>query len=678
MSRVRIYQLAKELGLSNKKLLEILKDLNIEVKNHMSTIETETANLICEMITEEGTRTKENGKKPKNTSNKSPKKKVDMPETNIQVEGDKKELILSETITIRDLAKKLNVEPSWVIKELIEQGIIVNINQKVKREQAEKVARKLGYTVAEEEAAYKETEVESETKNKLVKEQVRESSLKSRPPIVTVMGHVDHGKTSLLDTIRKSNVTASEAGGITQHIGAYQVIIDDEKIVFLDTPGHEAFTELRSRGAKVTDIAVLVVAADDGVMPQTIEAINHAKAANIPIIVAINKIDKPNANPERIKQQLAEQGLIPEDWGGDTICVLVSAKNRTGIDELLEMIILVAEMSELKAEYDAPAVGTIIEAKLDKGRGPVATLIVQKGTLHVGDSIVAGTSYGKVRAMIDDRGNRIEKAFPSTPVEVLGLSDVPNAGDLLYTVEDDKLARQIAEKRKVKQKEHEFKMMSQRVTLDKLFQQIKEGEVKELNLIIKGDVQGSVEALVHSIEKLDTDEIKIKVIHGAVGSITESDVMLASASNAIIIGFNVRPEPNANKLAEKEKVDIRVYRVIYEALEDIESAVKGMLEPIYREVVIGRADVRATFKVPNVGIVAGCYVSDGKVTRNSLIRVLRDGVIVYEGKIGSLKRFKDDVKEVSEGYECGISIEKFNDIKEGDVFEAFIMEEVDR
>lgn len=678
MSRVRIYQLAKELGLSNKKLLEILKDLNIEVKNHMSTLETETADLICEMITEERARTKGNGEKPKKTSNKSLKKKVDMPETNIQVESDKKELTLSETITVRDLAKKLHVESSMVIKELMDQGIIVNINQKVKREQAEKVAQKHGYTVAEEETTYKESEVESEIKNKLVKEQVRESGLKSRPPIVTVMGHVDHGKTSLLDSIRKANVTASEAGGITQHIGAYQVIIDDKKIVFLDTPGHEAFTELRSRGAKVTDIAVLVVAADDGVMPQTIEAINHAKAANIPIIVAINKIDKPNANPERIKQQLAEQGLIPEDWGGDTVCVLVSAKNGTGIDELLEMIILVAEMSELKAEYDVSAVGTIIEAQLDKGRGPVATLIVQKGTLYVGDTIVAGTSYGKVRAMIDDRGNRIKKALPSTPVEVLGLSDVPNAGDLLYTVEDDKLARQIAEKRKVKQKEHEFKMMSQRVTLDKLFQQIKEGEVKELNLIIKGDVQGSVEALVHSIEKLDTDEIKIKVIHGAVGSITESDVMLASASNAIIIGFNVRPEPNANKLAEKEKVDIRVYRVIYEALEDIESAVKGMLEPIYREVVIGRADVRATFKVPNVGIVAGCYVSDGKVTRNSLIRVLRDGVIVYEGKIGSLKRFKDDVREVSEGYECGISIEKFNDIKEGDVFEAFIMEEVDR
>lgn len=677
MSKVRIYQLAKELGISNKKLLEILKELNIEVKNHMSTLETETADLIQEMITEEKQIKiiKKNEKEPMGSTKKSLKKKTETTQTNIQIESEKK-ITLSETVTVRDLARKLNVKSSIIIKELMEQGIIVTINQKVKREQAEKIAQKFNYTVAAQEATDKAKDVKKEIRNIIAKEQ--DPDLRSRPPIVTVMGHVDHGKTSLLDTIRKANVTASEAGGITQHIGAYKVVINDKNIVFLDTPGHEAFTELRSRGAKVTDVAVLVVAADDGVMPQTIEAINHAKAANIPIIVAINKIDKQNANPERIKQQLTEHGLIPEDWGGDTVCVLVSAKNGTGIDELLEMIILVAEMSELKAEYNVSAVGTIIEAQLDKGRGPVATLIVQKGILHIGDAIVAGTSYGKVRAMIDDRGNRIKKTLPSNPVEVLGLSDVPNAGDLLYTVDDDKLARQIAEKRREKQKENEFKMMSQRVTLDKLFQQIKEGEVKELNLIIKGDVQGSVEALTHSIEKLDTDEIKIKVIHGAVGTVTESDVMLASASNAIIIGFNVRPEPNTNKLAEKEKVDIRVYRVIYEALEDIQSAMKGMLEPVYREVVIGRADVRATFKVPNVGIVAGCYISDGKVTRNSLIRVVRDGIIVYEGKIDSLKRFKDDVREVSEGYECGISIEKFNDIKEGDIFEAFIMEEVDR
>jgi translation initiation factor IF-2 len=490
------------------------------------------------------------------------------------------------------------------------------------------------------------------------------------------MGHVDHGKTSLLDAIRKANVTASEAGGITQHIGAYQVTINGKKIVFLDTPGHEAFTEMRARGAKVTDVAVLVVAADDGVMPQTIEAINHAKAANIPIIVAINKIDKPNANPDRVKQQLSEYGLIPEDWGGDTVCVPVSAINKKGINTLLEMILLVAEMCELKANPKTNAVGTIIEAKLDKGRGPVATVIVQKGTLYIGDAIVAGTAYGRVRAMIDDKGKRLKEAGPSVPVEVLGLSDVPNAGDLLYTVKDEKLARQIAEKRKEKQKESELKQANQKVTLDKLFQKIQKGEVKELNIIIKGDVQGSVEALIRALEKLSYDKVKVKVIHGAVGSVTESDVMLASASNAIIIGFNVRPEPNAKKIAEKEKVDIRTYRVIYNVIDDIELAMKGMLEPSFREAVIGRAEVRATFKVPGVGIVAGCYVLEGQITRNSLIRVIRDGIIVYEGKLDSLKRFKDDVKEVNEGYECGIGLEKFNDIKEGDILEAVITEKV--
>ncbi len=659
-----MYELAKQVGLSSKKLISILEDLDIRVKNHMSTLDNDTAKLVMDLIEEE------TGKSKKKTEKVPDKDKTLEKKSEKSKEKQPKTITIPDKISVRDLGNSLEVEPVKIIKKLIDYGLMVNINAEIDFELAKKLAGEFGFKAVEEQKDGKSLSKEEECD--------KPEDLKPRPPVVTVMGHVDHGKTSLLDAIRETNITKREAGGITQHIGASEVEINGKKIVFLDTPGHEAFTELRSRGAKVTDIAVLVVAADDGVMPQTIEAINHAKAANIPIIVAINKIDKQNANPERIKQQLTEHGLIPEDWGGDTVCVLVSAKNGTGIDELLEMIILVAEMSELKAEYNVSAVGTIIEAQLDKGRGPVATLIVQKGILHIGDAIVAGTSYGKVRAMIDDRGNRIKKTLPSNPVEVLGLSDVPNAGDLLYTVDDDKLARQIAEKRREKQKENEFKMMSQRVTLDKLFQQIKEGEVKELNLIIKGDVQGSVEALTHSIEKLDTDEIKIKVIHGAVGTVTESDVMLASASNAIIIGFNVRPEPNTNKLAEKEKVDIRVYRVIYEALEDIQSAMKGMLEPVYREVVIGRADVRATFKVPNVGIVAGCYISDGKVTRNSLIRVVRDGIIVYEGKIDSLKRFKDDVREVSEGYECGISIEKFNDIKEGDIFEAFIMEEVDR
>jgi len=651
LSKVRIYQLAKELNLSSRRLIEILNELNIEVKSHMSTLDSDTAELVYEMIHED----------------KKAKEKEEV---------KKMEIKLPKLITVRELAKMLNVESSFIIKKLMDDGIMANINQELEKEVSTKIAKKLGYSIIADEVKEEPT-IESNLISH-VKSQGIEGKLRSRPPIVTVMGHVDHGKTSLLDSIRKAKVTASEAGGITQHIGAYQVMVEEKTVVFLDTPGHEAFTELRSRGAKVTDIAVLVVAADDGVMPQTVEAINHAKAADIPIIVAINKIDKPTANPEIIKQQLAEHELIPEDWGGDTVCVNVSAKDGTGIQELLEMIVLVAEMSELKAEYDVSAVGTIIEAQLDKGRGPVATLIVQKGTLNIGDTIVAGTSYGKVRAMIDDKGNRIEKALPSTPVEVLGLSEVPNAGDLLYMVNDDKLARQIAEKRKDKQKETELKMMGQKVTLDKLFEQIKEGEIKELNLIVKGDVQGSIEALVHSIKKLDTEEIKIKIIHSAVGTVTESDVMLASASNAIIIGFNVSPEPSANRLSEKEKVDIRVYRVIYEALEDIQSAVKGMLDPIYREMVIGRVEVRATFKVPNIGVVAGCYVSDGKVTRNSSIRVVRDGIIIYEGKIDSLKRFKDDVREVSQGYECGIGIERFNDIKEGDVFEAYIMQEIER
>jgi translation initiation factor IF-2 len=502
-----------------------------------------------------------------------------------------------------------------------------------------------------------------------------EEELVSRPPVVTVMGHVDHGKTSLLDAIRNAHVTEQEAGGITQHIGAYTVTIRDKAITFIDTPGHEAFTSMRARGAQVTDIAILVVAADDGIMPQTIEAINHAKAADVPIIVAINKIDKPHANPERVKQELTEHGLVVEEWGGDTIAVPVSALKKEGISDLLEMILLVAEMLDLKANPNRLAKGTIIEAQLDKGRGPVATILVQNGTLRVGDSIVAGTAYGRVRAMMDDKGRRIKEAPPSTPVEVLGLNDVPAAGDIMYAVEDDKLAKQVSEERKEKEKAKQLKTTS-RASLDELFSQLKEGEIKDLNLIIKADVQGSVEAVRQALEKLSNDQVRVKCIHGGVGGISESDVMLASASNAIIIGFNVRPSSNAIELAEREQIDIRTYRVIYNAIEDIEAAMKGLLAPEFKEVVIGHASVRAVFKISGVGAVAGSYVTDGKITRNANVRIIRDGIVVYEGKIDSLKRFKDDVREVASNYECGIGLENFNDIKEGDVIEAYVMEEI--
>ncbi|MGB9792089.1 MAG: translation initiation factor IF-2, partial [Thermacetogeniaceae bacterium] len=486
-----------------------------------------------------------------------------------------------------------------------------------------------------------------------------------------------HGKTSLLDAIRHTNVTATEAGGITQHIGAYQVDVDGKKITFLDTPGHEAFTAMRARGAKVTDIAVLVVAADDGVMPQTIEAINHAKAAEVPIIVAINKIDKPQANPELVKQQLAEHGLVPEEWGGDTICVPVSAKTGEGLDQLLEMILLVAEMEELKANPNRPARGTVIEAKLDKGRGPVATVLIQKGTLEVGDYVIAGTAHGRVRAMLDFKGRRIKKATPSTPVEILGLSEVPNPGDSLVVCQDEKLARQIVEER-MEQKRQQELTTKEKVTLDDLFKQIQQGKVKELKLIIKADVQGSVEALVQALSKLSTDEVKINIIHSGVGAITETDVMLASASNGLIIGFNVRPDSNAKKAAEQQRVEIRLYNVIYEVIDDIRAAMEGLLEPEYREVILGRSEVRDIFHIPKVGTVAGCYVSEGKVVKNARVRVIRDGEVIYEGSIASLKRFKDDVREVPQGYECGIGLDKFQDFKKGDILEDYYIEEVKR
>ena len=498
-----------------------------------------------------------------------------------------------------------------------------------------------------------------------------------RYPIVVVMGHVDHGKTSLLDAIRSSHVTDTEAGGITQHIGAYCVPINDKKITFLDTPGHEAFTAMRARGAQVTDVAVIVVAADDGIMPQTIEAINHAKAAGVSIIIAINKIDKENANVDRVMQELTEYNLIPEEWGGDTVCVKVSAKNRVNIDGLLEMIILVSEMKELRANPKRMARGTVIEAKLDRGRGPVATVLVQTGTLHIGDTIVAGTSVGRVRAMINDGGARVREAGPSVPVEITGLSDVPDGGDLFYAVKDEKMAKSVVEQRKQKIKD-EMQKKSSVVTLDDLFSQIKEGEVKDLNIIVKADVMGSVEAVRQSLEKLSNDEVRVRVIHGAVGAVTESDVMLATASNAIIVGFNVRPDGGARAAAEMHKVDMRMYRIIYDAIEEIEAAMKGMLAPTYKETVLGHAEVRSTFRVSGVGTIAGCYVQDGKVQRNASVRVVRDGIVVYEGALASLKRFKDDVKEVAQGYECGIGLERFNDIKEGDIIECWILEEVER
>lgn len=584
-------------------------------------------------------------------------------------EKDKK-VAIGATIVVKDLAALLSKEVGEVIKKMMALGTLATINQEIDFDTAAIVAQEFGFNV--ERATTKEENLEelifSETEDD-------PKDLVPRPPIVTVMGHVDHGKTSLLDAIRHTNVTASEAGGITQHIGASTVEVNGKKIVFLDTPGHEAFTAMRARGAKVTDIAVLVVAADDGVMPQTIEAINHAKAAQVPIIVAVNKMDRPNANPDRVVQQLAEHGLVAEEWGGDTIFVKVSAVKREGIDHLLEMILLVAEMQELKANPKRAARGIVIEAELDKGQGPVATVIVQNGTLQIGQTMIAGATYGRVRAMIDDKGRRVKKAGPSSAVRVIGLSEVPMAGDIFQVVEEDKVARQLADLRQIKKRE-EGRNASARLTLDDLFSQIQEGKVKELNIIAKADVQGTVDALRQSLQRLSNEEVRVNVIHGGVGGIVESDVMLASASNAIIIGFNVRPDSHALKMAEAEKVDIRTYRIIYEALNDVEAAMKGMLEPKFKEVTLGRAEVRATFKVSGVGTIAGCYVLDGKIIRQADVRVLRNNVVIFEGKLESLKRFKDDVREVSAGFECGIGIEKFNDIKEGDIIEAYIQEQV--
>ncbi len=578
---------------------------------------------------------------------------------------------IGKSITVKDLADKMKRPTSDIIKPLMKIGIMATINQEVDFYTASNIAESFDIIVepADEidilEEAFKEDEDD-------------DANLVERPPVVVVMGHVDHGKTSLLDSIRKSHVTEGEAGGITQHIGAYTVNINNKPITFLDTPGHEAFTAMRMRGAQVTDIAILVVAADDGVMPQTIEAINHAKAANLEIIVAINKIDKPSANPDRVKQELTEYGILTEDWGGSTICVPVSATQKTGIDQLLEMILLVAEIRELKANPNKRARGTVIEAKLDKGRGPVATVLVQDGSLKIGDPIVIGSCYGRIRAMTDDKGTRVKKVGPSIPVEIIGLNDVPMAGDMFYVAQSERHARQVSESVHAQGREDMIKNTPQKVSLDDLFNQIKSGNVKELNIIIKADVQGSVEAVKNSLERLSNDEVRIRTIHGGVGAITESDVMLASASNAIIIGFNVRPENMAKSVADAEKVDMRLYRIIYNAIEDITTAMKGLLDPVFKEKVTGHAEIRQLFKASGVGTIGGSYVTDGKIARNSKVRIVRNGIVVHEGELGALKRFKDDVKEVNTGYECGLSFNNFNDIKEGDIVEAYIMEEIPR
>lgn len=581
-------------------------------------------------------------------------------------------VITTETITVKDLSEKLGKPATDILKKLLMLGILANINAELDFDTCELIASEYGITL-EHQIAKSFEEVLMDAADDVDAPE----SLKPRPPVVTIMGHVDHGKTSLLDAIRNSHVTAGEAGGITQHIGAYTVTLNGRQITFIDTPGHEAFTSMRARGAQVTDVVILVVAADDGIMPQTVEAINHAKAAGVPIVVAINKIDRDTADPDRVKQQLTEYGLVSEEWGGDTICVPVSAKKQINLDNLLEMVLLQSEVLELKANPDRLAKGTIIEAQLDKSRGPVATVLVQNGTLRKGDTIVAGTAYGRVRAMMDDKGRAVNAAGPSTPVEVLGFNEVPAAGDVLFAADDDKLNRQVAEERRDRIKAAQVKQQ-QKVSLDDLFSRMEEGELKDLNLIIKADVMGSVEAVKQALEKLSNNEVRVRCIHSGVGAITGSDIMFASASNAIVIGFNVRPDSTARTTAERERVDVRTYRVIYNAIEDVQNAMKGMFKPVFQEVELGRCTVRNTFRVSGVGTVAGAYVNEGKITRNAQVRVVRGGIVLHDGKVASLKRFKDDAKEVAAGYECGITIENFNDILEEDVIECYVMEEVQR
>ncbi len=692
MSKTRVYQIANELKMSNEDVLAKLKELEINAVDKDSELEEDEVELVLEILKDEIAAANGN---------------------TIAIDGK---------LTVQELATKLDKSASEIIMKLMKMGTMATINQEISFEIGSLVASEYGFELVEGSA---NDEEELEAIDALIDiEEDKEEDLVKRPPVVTVMGHVDHGKTSLLDAIRKTNVTSSEAGGITQHIGASEVMVNGEKVVFLDTPGHEAFTSMRARGAQVTDMAILVVAADDGIMPQTVEAINHAKAANVPLIVAINKIDKPGANPDRVKQELADQGLLVEDWGGDVICVPVSALKREGIDTLLEMVLLVAEMEELKANPNKRAVGTVIwggdvicvpvsalkregidtllemvllvaemeelkanpnkravgtviEAQLDKGRGPVATVLVQGGTLRVGDPIVAGVASGKVRAMINSKGKRVKVAGPSTAVEILGLSEVPQGGDQVVAVPNDKAARLVAEKRQQMAREEMLKS-NQRMSLDDFFAQMGDAEVKELPIIVKADVQGSVQAVKQSLEKLSNEEVAVRVIHGGVGAVTESDVTLATASNAIIIGFNVRPVPSAEVLAKKEGVDVRTYTIIYKAIEDVQAAMTGMLDPEYVDEDTGKAEVRETFKLSGVGTIAGCYVTSGKVFRGSKVRIVRDGFIIHEGQLAALRRFKDDVKEVNQGYECGMSFVNYNDVKEGDIIEAYITKEVER
>lgn len=780
MSKVRVYEYAKEHQVSSKKVIEALKDLGIEVANHMSTINENALRQLDNAV--DGTNKKAEAPKKETTSNengnnKGPNKpnmtnsneksnkpnkpagQANKPATanksqgakpatnkpantsnqtqasgNQQAGGQKRnnnnnsnrpgggnpnrpggnnrpnrggnfnnkgrntkkkgklnhstvpptppkpkelpeKIVFSESLTVAELAKKLYREPSELIKKLFMLGVVATINQSLDKDAIELICDDYGVQV-EEEIKVDVTDLDVYFENEL-NEAVDESKLVERPPVVTIMGHVDHGKTTLLDSLRNTKVTLGEAGGITQHIGAYQLEIHDKKITFLDTPGHAAFTAMRARGAQITDITILVVAADDGVMPQTIEAINHAKAAGMPIIVAVNKIDKPQANPDRVMQELTEYELVPEAWGGDTIFAPISAKFGEGLENLLDMILLVSEVEELKANPDRRAIGSVIEAELDKGRGPVATLLVQDGTLNIGDPIVVGNTFGRVRAMVNDLGRRVKKVGPSTPVEITGLNDVPQAGDRFVVFEDEKTARNIGETRASRALVAQ-RSATNRVSLDNLFEHMKAGEMKEVNVIIKADVQGSVEALAASLRKIDVEGVNVKIIHTAVGAINESDITLAAASNAIVIGFNVRPTAQAREAAENESVDIRLHRVIYKAIDEIEAAMKGMLDPEFQEKIIGQAQVRQTINVSKVGTIAGCYVTDGKITRDSGVRIIRDGIVVFEGEIATLKRFKDDAKEVAKGYECGITVQNFNDIKEDDVIEAYVMEEIER
>lgn len=696
MSKQRIYEYAKELNLKSKDVIDELKKMNVEVSNHMQALEDDQ---IAQLNKKFKPSTQSNNKanaskadKPAQNNQKQQQKNNQKPNKNKKQQNKKNngkqnkkqqrdsqpevkeipaKITYQDGITVGELAEKINVDSSEIVKKLFLLGIMANINQSLDEETLELIVDDYGVEIE------KEIVINEEDLSIYFDDEEDDEDAIERPAVVTIMGHVDHGKTTLLDSIRHTKVTAGEAGGITQHIGAYQIENDGKKITFLDTPGHAAFTTMRARGAQVTDITILVVAADDGVMPQTIEAINHAKEANVPTIVAVNKVDKPTANPDRVMQELTEYGLVPEDWGGDTIFVPLSALSGDGIDSLLEMIVLVSEVQELKANPDKRAVGTVIEAELDKSRGPSASLLVQNGTLNVGDSIVVGNTYGRIRAMVNDLGQRIKSAGPSTPVEITGINDVPQAGDRFVIFSDEKQARRIGEAR------HEENILQQRqesknVSLDNLFEQMKQGEMKDLNVIIKGDVQGSVEALAASLMKIDVEGVNVRIIHTAVGAINESDVTLANASNGIIIGFNVRPDTGAKRSAEAENVDMRLHRVIYTVIEEIESAMKGMLDPEFEEQVIGQAEVRQTFKVSKVGTIAGSYVTDGKITQNAGVRVIRDGVVQFEGELDTLKRYKDDVKEVAQGYECGITIEKYNDLKEGDIIEAYEMVEIKR